>query len=209
MMRHWRISMQTASKVIGALKTEGVAIPSIGRNTIVAPGAAARIAAASAGTVHAPAEPPSAASLDVKATAAQTAAPAHVAEVLRMVTGRRALRRQETRLDGSQAVSVTTTWFPMAITGKAPRLADSQPIPAGILAYIAEATGNRAARTVEENAAMSADADTAKSLGVPPGSPVLVTRTRHHTAAGQIIAYAETSTTAGHWRTRAYTITGN
>src|SRR6516162_10570967 len=49
MMARWRISMQTASKVIGALKTEGLAIPSIGRDTIVAPGAAARIAAASAG----------------------------------------------------------------------------------------------------------------------------------------------------------------
>ena len=53
MMQHWRISMQTASKVIGALKTEGLAIPSIGRDTIVAPGAAARIAAAAAGTAHA------------------------------------------------------------------------------------------------------------------------------------------------------------
>src|SRR6266576_6951027 len=50
MMARWRISMQTASKVIGALKTEGLAIPSIGRDTIVAPGAAARIAAASTGT---------------------------------------------------------------------------------------------------------------------------------------------------------------
>src|SRR6266700_4347632 len=50
MMQHWRISMQTASKVIGALKTEGLAIPSIGRDTIVAPGAATRIATAATGT---------------------------------------------------------------------------------------------------------------------------------------------------------------
>ena len=46
MMARWRISMQTASKVIGAMKTEGLAVPSVGRDTIVAPGAAARIAAA-------------------------------------------------------------------------------------------------------------------------------------------------------------------
>src|SRR5580658_1114440 len=57
MMQHWHISMQTASKVIGALKTEGLAIASIGRDTIVAPGAAARIAAASAGTAQMPAPP--------------------------------------------------------------------------------------------------------------------------------------------------------
>src|SRR5262249_15972418 len=44
MMKRWGISMQTASKVIGAMKTEGLAVPSIGRDTIVAPGAAAPIA---------------------------------------------------------------------------------------------------------------------------------------------------------------------
>src|ERR1700745_313238 len=58
MMARWHISMQTASKVIGAMKTEGLAIPSVGRDTIVAPGAAARIAAAAQGSAHAPAEPP-------------------------------------------------------------------------------------------------------------------------------------------------------
>ena len=55
MMARWHISMQTASKVIGAMKTEGIAIPSVGRDTLVAPGAAARIAAAAQGTAHAPA----------------------------------------------------------------------------------------------------------------------------------------------------------
>src|SRR6266704_4686262 len=59
MMARWHISMQTASKVIGALKTEGLAIPSVGRDTIVAPGAAARIAAAAQGTAHARADGPS------------------------------------------------------------------------------------------------------------------------------------------------------
>src|SRR6266705_6236727 len=69
MMARWHISMQTASKVIGALKTEGLAIPSVGRDTIVAPGAAARIAAASAGTAHTPTEPPPAPGTGVTATA--------------------------------------------------------------------------------------------------------------------------------------------
>src|SRR2546430_5515438 len=55
MMARWHISMQTASKVIGAMKTEGIAVPSVGRDTLVAPGAAARIAAAAQGTHHVPA----------------------------------------------------------------------------------------------------------------------------------------------------------
>jgi DNA-binding GntR family transcriptional regulator len=201
--------MQTASKVIGALKTEGLAIPTIGRDTIVAPGATARIAATSAGTAHADAEPPADPGLDVRATAAMTTVPAKVAEVLGIPVGRRALRRQETRLDRGQAVSVTTAWFPPAVAAKAPRLAEDQPIPAGALAYIAEATGNRAARVLEEHAALTADPDTADSLAVPSGSPVLVTRTRHYSSTGQLIAYSEISAVAGNWHARSYTIPGN
>lgn len=210
MMASWHISMQTASKVIGALKTEGLAIPSVGRDTIVAPGAAARIAASASGTAHAPADPPSAPGTGITAAAAKTAAPAHVAEFLGIPSGRRALRRRETRPgDDGQAASVAISWFPPAIADKAPRLADSQPLPAGTLAYIAEATTARAARAIEENGAIAADDEVAASLGVTPGSPVLVTRTRHYTTDGQLIAYTETFTPAGHWHTRTYTITGN
>src|SRR6266702_879056 len=84
MMARWRISMQTASKVIGALKTEGLAIPSIGRDTIVAPGAAARIAAVSAGTAAAAdSAPETDDSITVTAvTATRAAAPSQVAAIL-------------------------------------------------------------------------------------------------------------------------------
>lgn len=207
MMQHWHISMQTASKVIGALKTEGLAIPSVGRDTIVAPGAAARIAAAAVGTAHAPAEPASPPGLGVKATAGTAAAPAHVAKILGVPTGRRALRRQETRLESGQVVSVTTMWFPPSIAEKAPRLAESQPLPAGALAYIAEATARQSARVLEENAALAADTGTAKALDVPPGSPVLVTRTQHLAADGNLIVYMEAAAPAGRWHVRAYTAT--
>ncbi len=209
MMQHWRISMQTASKVIGALKTEGLAVPSVGRDTIVAAGAAARIAAAAAGTAHAAAEPPEVSGHDVEATAAMIAAPADVAGMLGIPPGRRALRRQETRLKDGSPVSVTVTWLPPTITAKAPRLADSKPLPAGVLAYIAETTGNRVARVLEERAATPADAPTAQTLGVPPGSPVLVTKARYFGTTDQLIAYSDTTVTAGTWRTVTYTVTGN
>ena len=209
MMQIWHISMQTASKVIGALKTEGLAIPSVGRDTIIAPGAAARIATASAGTAHSQAEPRPAPGLDVKVTAAKAAAPAHVAEILGVPANRRVLRRQETHPNGGEAVRITTTWYPPAIADKEPRLAASEPMPAGVLAYITETTGERAVRVTEENAAAPADEDTVGSLGVPPGSPILITRTRYHSTTGQVIGYAERSTTAGQWHTRTYTITGN
>ena len=211
MMARWRISMQTASKVIGAMKTEGIAIPSVGRDTLVAPGAAARIAAAAQGTAHAPATslPPAPGSTVIAATARRAAAPAAVAEILGIPSGRRALRRTETRGDGDQAASVTVTWYSPAIAGQAPRLADDQPLPAGTLAYIAEVTGSRAARADEDHAAGPAEDDAAAALGIAPGSPVLLTRARHYTADGKLIEYAETTSAAGHWHSRTYTITGN
>lgn len=209
-MDRWRVSMQTASKVIGSLKTEALAIPSVGRDTIVAPGAAARIAAAAEGSAYAPAEPPPAPDSVVTAQAQRAAAPAKAAEVLGIPSGRRSLRRRETiSTSDDQAATVTTLWFPPDIAEKAPRLADSQPLPAGALAYIAEATGARASRATEETAAEAAAPDTATALGVRPGSPVMVTRTRYSTNAGQTIAYTEAFTAEGGWRTRTYTITGN
>ena len=211
MMALWHISMQTASKVIGAMKTEGIAIPSVGRDTLVAPGAAARIAAAAQGTAHAPATslPPAPGDAVTAVKAGKAAAPAPVAEILGIPSGRRALRRTETRGDDDKAASITVSWYPPAIADRAPRLAGDQPLPAGTLAYIAEATGSHAARVDEENAAMAAGDDIAAALGVDPGSPVLVTRARHYAADGKLIECAETTTIAGHWRGRTYAISGN
>ena len=211
MMARWHISMQTASKVIGAMKTEGIAIPSVGRDTLVAPGAAARIAAAAQGTAHATAASvPSAPGDAVTAVkAGKAAAPAPVAELLGIPTGRRALRRSETRGDDGQAASTTVFWYPPAIADRAPRLANDQPLPAGTLAYIAEVTGSRAARVDEDHAAGPAGEDAAAALAIAPGSPVLLTHTRQYTADGKLIEYAETMTVAGHWYGRTYTISGN
>jgi len=209
MMARWRISMQTASKVIGALKTEGLAIPSIGRDTIVAPGAAARIAATSAGTATTADSAPEAEDSVTAVTATRTAAPSQVAAILGIPSGRRALRRTETRSADGKPASITTAWYPPAIVDAAPRLAESQPLPAGALAYITAAAGARPARALEEHAAAAADGDTAAALGITPGTPVLITRARHHAADGKLIQYAETSTPTGRWHTRTYTITGN
>ncbi|HET9895664.1 MAG TPA: GntR family transcriptional regulator [Streptosporangiaceae bacterium] len=208
MMQIWRISLQTASKVIGALKTECLAIPSIGRDTIVAPGAPARIAAAAAGTAQSAAEPPADSGHDVIATAEMTAAPADFAAILGVPAGRRVLRRIEIRHVDGKPFSFTAFWLPSAITAKAPRLADSKPLPAGPIAYIADVTDSRVGRIIEAHAAMPADADIAKALAVAPHTAVLVRRRQHQTVSGQLIAYSETTTPAATWDCRSYVIAG-
>jgi GntR family transcriptional regulator len=210
MMDRWRISMQTASKVIGALKTEGIAIPSVGRDTIVAPGAAARIAAAAQGTAHTPvAQPapgPAAEVLAVKA--AKAAAPGPVAEILGIPSGRRALRRAETLGSDGQPSSFTVAWYPPAVADAAPRLADGQPLPAGSLAYIAEVTGTRLRQASEQCSAGAADGDVADAISVAPGSPVLIIRARLYDADSKLIEYTETFIPAGRAHERTYIITG-
>jgi hypothetical protein len=107
------------------MKTEGLAVPSVGRDTVVAPGAAARIAAAAQGTAHAPAEPaPAPSTQAISVSAARTAAPGPVAEILGIPSGRRALRRTETYGDDGHATSIITAWYSPAIAEKAPRLAE-------------------------------------------------------------------------------------
>jgi DNA-binding GntR family transcriptional regulator len=210
MMARWHVSMQTASKVIGAMKTEGLAIPSIGRDTVVAPGAAARIAAAAEGTPLAPAASPPASRIEVTSVSAgRAAAPAPIAEILGISAGRRALHRTETCGETDRAAAITTYWYPPAIADRAPRLAEPEVLPAGTLAYLTEATATRPARVREDHAAATASDDTAAALGIPSGSPVLITRTQHHDASGKLLQYAETTTPAGHWHTRSYTLTGS
>src|SRR5947207_1895686 len=151
MMALWHISMQTASKVIGAMKTEGIAVPSVGRDTIVAPGAAARIAAASVGTAATAGPTPAAGDSVTAVTATRAAAPSQVAAILGIPSGRRALRRTETRSADGPLAAITTAWYPLAIAAAAPRLADSQASPAGALAYITEAAGARPARAWQQD----------------------------------------------------------
>jgi DNA-binding GntR family transcriptional regulator len=210
MMARWHISMQTASKVIGAMKTEGIAVPSVGRDTIVAPGAAARIAAAAEGTAHAPAAPlPAPGASVTSVNAGKTATPARVAEILGIPSGRRALCRHETRGDDGKVASITTLWYPPAIGDRAPRLADSQALTAGTLAYITETTGTRISRIQEEHAAAPADDDSAAVLGVTPGSPILITCTQYYTTDGKLIEYAETIAPGGQAHTRTFSVTGS
>lgn len=73
-------------------------------------------------------------------------------------------------------------------------LADNQPLPAGALAYIAEATGTAPARVDEPHTAAPAEDDDDAAIGIPLGSPVLLNRTQYYTTDGKLIKYAETTT---------------
>src|SRR5262249_14766137 len=157
MMNRWHISMQTASKVIGALKTEGLAVATVGRDTVIAPGAVARPPAAAARLPLPPANPPpDAAGPEAKVPGGKPTAPHRGPEALGPPPSRRVLRREETTLADGSPVTVAVSWFPAAVADKAPKLAASEPIPAGATAYLTQAAGIRPARGAEETPATEA-----------------------------------------------------
>src|SRR5262249_56910019 len=119
------------------------------------------------------------------------------------------VRGPEPRGERARPASPPAPGPPPATAARAPGRAEPQPLPAGTLAYIAEATGTRAARADEDHAAAPADAGTAAALGISPGSPVLITTVRYHAADGTLIEYAETTTPPGRRYSRTYAITGN
>ena len=211
MMARWHISMQTASKVIGAMKTEGLAVPSVG----AIPSSPPAPPPASPPPPRAPRTPVQAAPglrsapRSPRPPQARPPRPARSPKSSAFPPESRALRRTETRSNDGQPVSITVSWYPPAIADRAARLADSQPLPGGTLAYIAEATATRATRADEDYAAAPADDETAAALGITPGSPVLAIRTRHYAADGELLQYAETTVSAGHGYSRTYVITGN
>ena len=172
MMAHWRISMQTASKVIGALKTEGLAMPSVGRDTIVAPGAAARIAAAAPGTAHAAAASP-------RPRPALRSPPSPRARQPRPAWSRRSSPSPPAAAPCAARRPAKTTDSPSASPSPgtprksptAPPPGRSQPMPAGVLAYIAEATGEPRSPRERGPHRGPADDDTATTLGIAPARP--------------------------------------
>jgi len=140
-----------------------MAMPSVGRDTLVAPGAAARIAAAAQGTAHAPAAslPPAPGSAVTAVTAGRPPRP------------------------GLSPRSSASLWPPRSAPHRNPRR-------------------RRPGRQHHRFPGIRQPSPTG-----PPGSPVMVTRTRHYAAGGKLIEYAETTTVAGRWRGRAYAISGS
>ena len=186
-------------------------MPSVGRDTVVAPGAAARIAAAAQGTAHAPPPDPPAPGAHghvgvrgqgpprpARSPRSSASPPAAAPCAAPKRAGTTARRQHHDRLV-----------LPRPSPTKRPAWPKPEPLPAGTLAYIAQATATRPARVRRGIRGRRRRRGHRRRTRHPPGSPVLITRTQHYDADGKLLQYAETIIPAGTWRARDYVLTRN
>ncbi|MEV6120061.1 GntR family transcriptional regulator [Streptomyces sp. NPDC052077] len=203
---NWEVSRATATKVLAALRAEGLVEAKQGVGTVVRPQAAGNSAQdrfttmQRTGRIYAPGE-------HAKITAAEliTVSDA-IAAALGLDKDAQAIRRQRVTYQGDTPVSASVSWFDGALAATAPKLLVAERLIEGTPGYIRAATGRTATTGRDQVSARSATAEDAEALGVAEGTPVRVSRNWLHDAEGDVIEYGESVALAGRWASYDYDI---
>lgn len=204
-MKDWTVAMATASRVITALRGEGIVTAVPGRGTVVADtiGQTPRdhvIAMRKTGRIYHDGE-------HARIIAAELVpAPEQVADALGIDAGAQAIRRHRVTYRGETPVSASTSWFAGELAEVAPLLLETGRIPQGTPGYIEETTGRTIASGRDQHTADAATEQDAADLGVPVGSPVTRGRNWMYDQAGEVIEYGEYVSAAGRWKCYEYAV---
>ncbi|MCD0452538.1 GntR family transcriptional regulator [Actinocorallia sp. API 0066] len=202
----WSISHATATKVLAALRAEGLAEGRPGVGTVVTSARFARsaedrlVAIRDTGRIYPANEK---ARIDA---AELVPAPARIADALGLEEGAPVIRRRRVTLRDDVPVSASTSWFDGALAEAAPLLLVAARIVQGTPGYIAETTGRRVVAGRNSYAADTADAQDATDLGIEPGHPVQRRRNLCFDADGDVVEFGESVATAGRWASYEYKI---
>lgn len=199
--RDWEITIATAAKALGLLRSEGLTrgVPGVG--TIVERRAdrhhTARDRAISidrTGKIYPPGHYARIHSAEL------TACPQHVAEALGLEQGVPVVRRHRTTYNEQhEPLSTSVSWFDGTLARTAPLLLKAERIQAGTPGYIAEVTGRVVSTTYVQHAAAEASEEAAAQLSVPLGSPVLISQNRFVDQYGETLEYGESTSLPNHW----------
>jgi len=202
----WGISLATATKVIAALRSQGLVEARAGIGTIVtAP--TTRLATPHdrirttrrTGETYAPDEY----SKIIKATTMP--APQRIAEALAVEAGSTVVCRHRVTYRGEVAVSASTSWFVGELAEVAPRLLELERIQQGTWRYVEEVTGRTVVAGRDQFSAGAASEEESQSLGVEVGSTVLRGRNWFMDSHGDVVEYGESVARPGLWTTYEYT----
>ena len=189
MTREWGISLATATKVLAALRSEGLArgVPGVG-TVVVATGDTPRDRLTSVrrtGRIYATDEHARIVSAEL------VPAPEDVAIALGIDTGAPAIRRRRVTYRGEQPVSASTSWYDGALAEVAPNLLGTERLKEGTPRYIEDHTGRSAVGGRDHVGARHATAEDAEALGIEPGTAVLHGLNWYYDAAGAVLEYGE------------------
>jgi DNA-binding GntR family transcriptional regulator len=205
-MRDWEISLATATKVLAALRSEGLArgVPGIG-TIVTATGRGGRyrlVSGRRSGRIY-PADEHA-----VITSAELVAAPEQVADALGIAAGDAVIRRRRVTHQGERPVSASTSWYDGALATAAPKLLQTERIVEGTPGYIEAMTGRTAVAGRDQLGARNATAEDAEALRVTPGSAVLYGRNWYYDAAGDVLEYGEDVSLGDRLRSYEYLIGG-
>jgi DNA-binding GntR family transcriptional regulator len=187
--QEWGVSLATATKVLAALRSEGLVKGMQGIGTVVVGTTAApkdRLAAIrSSGRIYTPGE-------HARIEAAELMeAPDRVADALGLDVGAPVIRRYRVTYRNEQPVSASTSWFDGALAEVAPKLLQTERLRQGTPGYIEEMTGRTATSGRDQVSARLASTEDAAALGIEAGEAVLHGRNWYYDADGMVIEYGE------------------
>ncbi|MGI9001967.1 MAG: GntR family transcriptional regulator [Pseudonocardia sp.] len=187
--RDWGVSLATATKVLAALQSEGLArgVPGVG-TVVVGTAETAKDRLTSirqTGRIY-PADE------HARITSAElVAAPDDVANALGIPLGAPAIRRQRVTYRGEQPVSASTSWYDGALAKTAPLLLVAERIRQGTPRYVEEQTGRTVVTGRDHVGARLATGDDATALHIEVGAAVLHGQNWFYDAAGDVIEYGQ------------------
>lgn len=181
--------MATATKVLAALRSEGLARGVQGVGTVVvATGETARDRirlARQAGHIYPPDEHAKITSTDL------VPAPDRIATALGIDAGTSVIRRQRVTYRGERRVSASTSWYDGSLAAAVPKLLATERLGQGTPRYIEEQTGRAVASGRDHVGARHATHEDAEALGVEPGAAVLHGQNWFYDRDGLVLEYGE------------------
>lgn len=206
--QQWRVSLATATKVLAALRSEGLVEARPGIGTVVSPAATVKTtprdrvtAARQTGRIYPPGE-------HARITGAEVVpAPSEIAEALGLAPEAPVIRRRRITYRGDVPMSASTSWFDGALADTAPLLLRAERLPQGTWRYVEEVAGRTVVAGRDQLSAAEATEQEQDDLSVPVGSPVLRGRNWLLDAEGGVVEYGESVARASRWSTYEYEIT--
>ncbi|MGH3680131.1 MAG: GntR family transcriptional regulator [Natronosporangium sp.] len=203
----WTVSLATATKVLAALRSEGLVEARTGIGTVVSTGATDRatprdraVSTRRTGRIYAPGE-------YAKITSAELVpAPVHVAEVFGVAPDSPVIRRRRVTYRDEVPMSASTSWFDCRLAETAPQLLSTERITQGTWRYVEEVTERIVSAGRDQLSAAEAAEQESTDLGVALGSSVLRGRNWYLDSDGSVIEYGESVARPDRWSTYEYEI---
>lgn len=200
--RDWGVAIATATKVLAALRSEGLArgVPGIG-TVVTASGRGPRdrlAAIQQTGRIYGPDE-----RAEIK-EAGLTDAPQQVTDALGLAPGTRVIRRRRITYRDDRPTSASTSWYDGTLADAAPKLLEASRIKEGTPRYIEATTGRRIVSGRDQVGARPATEQDAEDLGVEPGTAVLHGRNWYLDEQGDVVEYGEYASEGDRLRSYEY-----